>query len=352
MGCGASQPLPPRGVPSHLEKRFSSIRFMRRLWETIKADEAPMVLVSLRTLDGLASIPRSDDNVTVPVGELPTNARSVFISHRWIRPWPKQKDCVANGHEWAGHAHPDDAEGTQLALIRDGCRELAKAMGWDESQIYCWIDFCCIEQDDKPRKTAGIESLLGYMAACDAVLIPCSEVPPSEGKTVDEAIPGGYGERGWARLESMAFQFVSAFLPRPPNAVSSLINAVARLPDGGLFHKQVAYEMGDLQKLPSKGALFSEGDRSLIKSREQELFASVADNLVDSDAATHLAKHNMLSNLNMGYQGVRNLAGAVLKPRKNPGDGSWSFNTEITLLDLYCRRPLLPSFPTFLQPVQ
>ena len=306
---------------------------MRTLWKTIKIDLAPLVFVSLNTLDTLTSIPRSDDKVTVGAHELPPNARAVFVSHRWFRPWHMEKECLDNGHEWAGHAHPDDAQGTKLALIRDGCRELAKAMGWDESQVYCWIDFCCVEQDDVPRKIAGIDSLLGYAAACDAVLIPCAEVPPSEGKTTVDVIPGGYGERGWTRLESMTFQFVSAFLPRPPEGMPSLINAVARLPEGGLFHKQFTYEMGDYRKKPSKGILYSEDDRDLIRGREEMMIDCVRDNLGNRDAVTHFANHNTLRFLDMGDQGVRKLTEAALMPTKTP-DGTWTHNNALSTLNL------------------
>ena len=359
MGCGGSkippsndaqqlkpdEPLPPlHGLPPHLETRFYNSRFMRKLWGTVNTDLAPLVLVPLSTLDTLTSIPRSNDKVTVRADTLPPGARAVFVSHRWLRPWDTEKECLVNGHEWAGFPHPDDAKGTKLALIRDGSRKLAKAMGWEESQIYCWIDFCCVEQEDEPRKVAAIESLLGYVAACDAVLIPCSKVPSPEAKAVD-SIPGGYADRGWTRLESMSFHFVSAFLLRP-EGMPSLITAVARLPEGGLFHKQFCYEIRkDFFKWACEGGMYRESDRELIKSREQEMYGFVMGSLGEGAAITNFANNNMVKYLDMGPQGVRDLAEAALKPTKNQGNGSWSFKTGITELDLTCRLPLLSDAP-------
>jgi hypothetical protein len=69
---------------------------------------------------------------------------------------------------------------------------------------FLWVDFCCIEQDDKNRLLAGVKSLIGYISLCDALLIPSPEVPAANDRTIDR-IAGSYGKRAWTLLESMSF---------------------------------------------------------------------------------------------------------------------------------------------------
>lgn len=145
----------------------------------------------------------------IDITMLSRDEKVIFISHRWLRPWKKQEECERNRHEWAGMAHPDDADGSKHKLICQGIRQLAQQKEWHINQLTLWLDFCSVEQDDDDLLKAGVDSLRGYISVCDAVLIPSPEVP-KEGcqKTVDQ-IAGGYGDRAWTRLESMSFYTVS-----------------------------------------------------------------------------------------------------------------------------------------------
>ncbi len=143
------------------------------------------------------------------VSELPIVAKLVFISHRWLRPWHTREECERHGHEWAEMPHPDDAAGSKHRLICASIPKLACEMGWEVSDVYLWLDFCGIEQDDPGLLLAGVESLLAYISVCDCLLIPSPEVPTRDLPMTVERIPGEYGDRSWTRLESLSFYSVS-----------------------------------------------------------------------------------------------------------------------------------------------
>ncbi len=170
--------------------------------------EAPMRILRFSALEKFGKLPRSSDNLTSQICYDDKDLKLVFISHRWLRPWHTKEECEEHGHVWAGMAHPDDAAGSKYKLICAGVRKLVEKKGWDISQVALWLDFCCIEQDDKIVQAAGIKSLRGYISICDAVLIPSPEVPAASARTVDQ-ITGDYGGRAWTRLESMSFYTVS-----------------------------------------------------------------------------------------------------------------------------------------------
>lgn len=101
----------------------------------------PMLVVDYKTFKKHGRIPRSDDKVTKKLSDVPADAKLVFISHRWLRPWHNKQDCEKNGHVWGGMAHPDDAKGTKHKLICDGVKKLAEAKRWDLSKVHIWVDF-------------------------------------------------------------------------------------------------------------------------------------------------------------------------------------------------------------------
>ena len=181
---------------------------LTNLFEEIFAD-APMMVISFETFKQHGKLLRSNEKVTKDVSSVLGEAKLIFISHRWLRPWHTQKECEDEGHTWAGMAHPDDHLGTKHTLICAAVQRLAEEKKWNLDQVLLWLDFCGVEQDDHKKKIAGVQSLRGYVSVCDAVLIPSPEVPEQhEQKTVDK-IKGEYGERAWTRLESMSFYTVS-----------------------------------------------------------------------------------------------------------------------------------------------
>ena len=182
-----------------------------------------MRLVKFADFERFGRIPRSSDRRSsardaqdkldlMEIEDVSGDEKLVFISHRWLRPWHTREECEAQGHEWAGMAHPDDAGGSKHKLICGGVRKLAEEKGWDIEGVSLWLDFCCVEQDDVGLLREGVESLRGYISVCDAVLIPSPEVPDGARERTVDNVAGGYGERAWTRLESMSFYTVSSAL--------------------------------------------------------------------------------------------------------------------------------------------
>jgi hypothetical protein len=175
------------------------------------SEDAPMHVVSFQTFKLHGELPRSSDHLTQPVSLLPGEAKIIFISHRWLRPWHTQHECEEQGHPWAGMAHPDDQAGSKHALICAAIQKLAEQKAWNlDTQVFLWLDFCCVEQDDSHLLLEGVKSLRGYISICDAVLVPSTEVPALGGEKTVEKIAGEYGDRAWTRLESLSFYTVSA----------------------------------------------------------------------------------------------------------------------------------------------
>jgi hypothetical protein len=171
-----------------------------------------MRVVAFETFKEFGKLPRSSDNVTQEASLVPGTAKLIFISHRWLRPWTTQQKCEEERHVWAGMAHPDDHAGSKHELICAAIPELARQKAWSLDEVFLWLDFCCVEQDDTHLLQEGVKSLRGYISICDAVLIPSPNAPALDGeKTVDQ-IAGEYGLRAWTRLESMSFYTVSESL--------------------------------------------------------------------------------------------------------------------------------------------
>jgi len=244
---------------------------------------APMRVIKYLTFKEHGRIPRSDDKVTKKLSEVPDDAMLGFISHRWFRPWHTKEECEANGHVWWGKAHPDDAQGTKHRLICDGMEKLAKAKGWDIDNVYLWVDFAGVEQDDEELLKAGVASLRGYITLCDAVLIPASAVPEGAEHTVD-MVPGGYGDRGWTRLEAMSMYAVSAL--KQVEAPEIWVAAG----DGACFLERFDYV---LKELPSAGVLFSEADREYIRGHETAFVEQMKEAVKRNG---YIAKHTQTVN--------------------------------------------------------
>ena len=106
------------------------------------------------------------------------------MSHRWYRPWQTREECEANGHEWAGQPNPDDESGSKYRNTVATIEKLVDEHGWQDEldDVYVWMDFFGIDQDDPVRKVAGVRSLMGYSALCEMMLVP---YPEKEGAAED-----------------------------------------------------------------------------------------------------------------------------------------------------------------------
>ena len=246
--------------PPHSAPRPSSLKRRRNLNFEGRIDPlTPFTAVPFLKFKGYGQMPRSDKGLAVPVTDMSESTVVVFISHRWLRPWPTQEECEANGAVWAGAPHPDDVHGTKLSLIMQGVEALAENNHWALGNVAIWLDYSCISQDNTVLKGAGIRSLLGYAALCELVLIPCLEDPQFP---VAHMVQGGYGERAWTRLEAFCFYVLSLLRGMPAPllyyaAPSCHVNRLEYniLPDS----------------MPSNGILFLESDRGAILNHERTL---------------------------------------------------------------------------------
>ena len=132
-----------------------------------------MVVVSLEKFTAFGAMPRSSDGLGVDATELPASAFIVFVSHRWLR-------------GAATPPHPDDEHETKFKQICGLVTAVTRA-GHDPKNVYLWVDFASIEQDDGARLARGVNALPLYVQ-CANLVISMSNQPE-------------YYERAWCRLE-------------------------------------------------------------------------------------------------------------------------------------------------------
>ena len=229
--------------------------------------EAPFVVVPWTAFRGYGRLPRSSDHLAIEVDD-PESKHVIFLSHRWYRPWQTREECEANGHEWAGQPNPDDESGSKYRNTVATIEKLVDEHGWQDEldDVYVWMDFFGIDQDDPVRKVAGVRSLMGYSALCEMMLVP---YPEKEGAAEDDTlllpnphwVPGGYGARAFCRLESFTFYVLSLLRQELPGIYAcSPVSGVQRLD-----------YLLQANLLPSEGALYSESDREHIRAHEKTL---------------------------------------------------------------------------------
>ena len=113
---------------------------------------APMVLIPYSSFVSFGAIPRSSDRDSLKVtcyNELIDRDKRegsliAFISHRWLNPTLNPKDM-----------HPD-RDNIKYRTIVEGFNRLLSGLHIDVRDVYLWIDFCCIDQDDPSVLGAGV----------------------------------------------------------------------------------------------------------------------------------------------------------------------------------------------------
>ena len=123
------------------------------------------------------TIPRSNEGVTVRVSEDDMVDHVIFISYRW-RQTLRQTAY--------GKPSPDDELKTQFRRMVSSAETLVKQQRWDENKVGLWVDFGCIEQDDRVQQQRGVNSLAAVIRQVDAVI-----------SLVDEE----YYTRAWCSVE-------------------------------------------------------------------------------------------------------------------------------------------------------
>lgn len=138
-----------------------------------------MVVVPFTTWLAAGKIPRrgasTEVSAHVPVEKLRPGDRVVFFSQRWLTPV-------------GDPASPDDAALTKYKACTAAARAWAISKGVAEEQLYLWIDYSCIEQDDVPELLRGVNSLGLYVCSADAFI------------TIEH---DAYFDRGWCLMECL-----------------------------------------------------------------------------------------------------------------------------------------------------
>ena len=102
------------------------------------AEETPMLVIPLENFFSFGKIPRISDNLTRPKIE---HDIAVFISHRW---WGENK--------------PDNDDNLKYHTLCRGLRSLIngdKTLKKERKNVVIWMDFACVEQDDKDKLMQG-----------------------------------------------------------------------------------------------------------------------------------------------------------------------------------------------------
>ena len=110
-----------------------------------------------------------------------------FGNEEWCYNAAEWKQCVTKDWMWCR------CKGEQCALDKvdpqhESCEAYCKAKGVREENIYLWLDFSSIDQDDEDGLVRGVNSLALYVCSSDAFV------------SIDHA---DYFDRGWCLMECM-----------------------------------------------------------------------------------------------------------------------------------------------------
>lgn len=142
--------------------------------DDLKLYSEKMVVIPYDRFKSHGSIPRSPDiNFTVTIETLSCEDKIVFISHRWLG---KIK------------SNPDDSLNSKYQIILDAVDKYCSRHILAHRQCYLWIDFSCIDQNNRAKKGRAVYMIPFYILCCDAII------------TLDHP---EYWDRAWCRIEAL-----------------------------------------------------------------------------------------------------------------------------------------------------
>ena len=187
-----------------------------------------MVVVPLTTFKRHGQIPRRSfrnrEQHHVPVTSLGPAAKVLFFSQRWLTPSPRSK------------ASPDDAPGgTKYKQLMAACEAYMTEQGVSEADLYIWLDYSSVDQDDDTLLVKGVNSLALYVCSSDAFI------------SIEHA---DYFDRGWCLMECM---FADA--SKTPRYIYTKDSTL----------KVLNVDMKLQNKTPIEGSFTVESDRAIMK---------------------------------------------------------------------------------------
>lgn len=122
-----------------------------------------MVVVAFQTFKAKKHIPRrsvrNSEQHHVAASALCSDDKVLFFSQRWLTPSPRSA------------ASPDDAPGgTKYKQIMAACDAYMKQRSVAEKNLYIWLDYSSVDQDDDSLLVKGVNSLALYVSSCDAFI--------------------------------------------------------------------------------------------------------------------------------------------------------------------------------------
>jgi len=261
----------------------------REAWKGVNQHLAPMLVVRLEDFELFGEIPRFSDEVGVPFLDLPADMKVVFVSHRWARASEQPP-------------HPDHPDNSKHRLIVEGVKQVARERRWKRSGTLLWIDYSCINQEEPAARDAGMKALIGYMAMCNAMLVPVSEAPDQYVANLVH-LPGDFALRAWLRLEAMVFTALSPL-------TDGDIYCMAEV-DTGFFFKRLQYDFG--HNLPSTGDITDLEDMPYLRRHETKVLEFLEYARKDLNMLAGLMRKDAVTGLGLAAGAARTLLEAGRK---------------------------------------
>ena len=284
-------------------------------------DLPPIVFVTLGYVKQLLRFPRSPQNIPhqVKLDDIDRDSSFfVFVSHCWLRGYDG-----APGYD--GRPHPDTANHDKMKLIIEAVDKMLKSFttkdsGFDDTNVYLWLDYGCINQD----ATAFLEiSMLDQIIqACDVMLTPIyddnldrkwwDDIKKISNMYNQYGSPGwnqgvhSYLNRAWCRVEMMYASNIPV-VPSKEERSNKFTNALSisiqqnRRPHVIYGTNESVRNMGVIVLPPLQNSFFDEFSPvkgNLTKDSDMELVKVLVKNI-----------EGHMKYLKVGYVGETNEAG-------------------------------------------
>ena len=208
------------------------------------------------------------------------------LKRRWHRDF---KDATNDPNDPYDKGAPDYQSGEKKnrkwEIIVQGVQTLIRNRKLNENEVFLWIDWQSIYQDDKVEKLKGVMSLLKYVTLCEYMLIVTdleSIMPGDYGKPNRIR---GYGDRGWCRIELFIFGLLAEMVGKGEDIQLYVIGdkeQTRRGPIWGFEHVRGFEIDGRHHKgLPSEGELSNPNDREVVKGIEDKLIDASGFGIVE-----------------------------------------------------------------------
>eukprot|EP00931_Biecheleriopsis_adriatica_P050205 TRINITY_DN29058_c0_g1_i1.p1 TRINITY_DN29058_c0_g1~~TRINITY_DN29058_c0_g1_i1.p1 ORF type:complete len:974 (-),score=177.30 TRINITY_DN29058_c0_g1_i1:131-2719(-) len=152
----------------------------------------PMVLLKVRTFKSLGKFVAHEDVID-----------KTFWLHsiKEIDKFLETKRVIFMSHQWTAFASPDPT-GIQYQQMVMAVDTLCSERGWEEEDVFVWLDYSSIPQRHRGLQTLAINSLTIYAAKVSAFVVVAPPVEHSDLKDVCNKF--SYMRRAWCRAEQLS----------------------------------------------------------------------------------------------------------------------------------------------------